>query len=192
MREMLFHGKRTDNGEWVEGYYGVFKGTSQIYVPFTEEEEKENEGHIFSAIGGLWHTVIPESVGQYIGITEWVVADKSFDQPLFEGDIVEVWSTRRPRYSNPQSQYDGDVKVRAVIRFNYGQWTLDYDNNYNKALTKLKGKEEDERTVDGDSSLYWFGCRGREEWQREHNAHYKWHDIVKIGTVFENADLLER
>ena len=108
-----------------------------------------------------------------------------------EGDIVEVWSTRRPRYSNPQSQYDGDVKVRAVIRFNYGKWTLDYDNSYNKTLIKLKGKEEDERTVDGDQSLYWFGCRGREEWNREHNAHYKWHDIVKIGTEFENSELLE-
>ena len=191
MREYIFHGKRTDNGEWVTGYLGVFKGTSQIYVPFTEEEEKENEGHFWSAIGGLWHTVIPESVGQYTGMTEFVVSDRSFNKPLFEGDIVEVWSTRRPCYGYPKSQHDGDVKVRVVICFQYGKWTLDYDNNYNKSLAKLKGKEEDERTVDGDSRLYRFAPHSNEDWYREHNAHYKWSDIVKIGNVFDNKDLLE-
>ena len=83
MREILFRGKRVDNGEFAYGYVGVFKGTTQIYVPFTEEEEKENEGHIFSVIGGLWHTVIPETVSQFTGLT-----DKN-DKKIFEGDIVE-------------------------------------------------------------------------------------------------------
>ena len=137
------------------------------------------------------HLVAPESVGQYTGMKEFVVTDRSYNKPLFEGDIVEVWSTRRPLYSEPRSQYDGDVKVRAVIHFTRGAWTLDYDNNYNKSLTKLKGKEEDDRTVNGYWELYSFGCHGREEWQREHNIRYKWHDIVKIGNVFEDADLLE-
>ena len=125
-------------------------------------------------------------------MNEFVVADKSFNKPLFEGDIVEVWSTRRPEYTfSAKSQYDGDVKVRAVVRFTRGLWTLDYNNNYNKSLTRLKGREEDERTVKGAWDLYWFGCHEREEWQREHNSRFKWHDIVKIGNVFENSELLE-
>ena len=188
MREYLFRGLRVDNGEWVEGYY-VLDESGQI-----TEEPTAYICHLNMHPCGyslIPFEVIPESVGQSTGMTEFVVTDKSFNKRLFGGDIVEVWSTRRPRYSNPQSQYDGDVKVRAVIRFNYGKWTLDYDNNYNKTLIKLKGKEEDERTVDGDPSLYWFGCRGREEWNREYNAHYKWHDIKKIGTEFENSELLE-
>ena len=39
MREILFRGKREDNGEWVEGYLGVFKNITQIYAPFTEAKK---------------------------------------------------------------------------------------------------------------------------------------------------------
>lgn len=188
MREYLFHGKRVNNGEWVEGLLTI----DDVMTP-TGIERAYCIKEIPSDIGGGfgWVRVEPESVGQYTGMNEFVVADRSFNKPLFEGDIVEVWSTRRPCYSYPKSQHDGDIKVRAVIRFNYGEWTLDYDNNYNKSLAKLKGKEEDERTVDGDIRLYRFAPHINEDWYREHNAHYKWSDIVKIGTVFENKDLLE-
>lgn len=85
MIERLFRGKRTDNGEWVKGYYGVFKNTHQIFVPFTAEEEMENEGHFLSAIGGLWFAVIPESVGQYTGLTDYSNKNKQ----IFEGHIIQ-------------------------------------------------------------------------------------------------------
>ena len=84
MREILFRGKRVDDGTWAYGYYGVFKDHHDIYVPFTEEEEKENEGHIFSAIGGLWHHVNAETVGQFTGY---------FDKngiKIFEGDVFQL------------------------------------------------------------------------------------------------------
>ena len=178
MREYLFQGKRVDNGEWIEG------------MPCSDL--KGGVDALQSNIGGGIFDIYPESFGQYTEMREFVVTDRSYNKPLFEGDIVEVWSKRRPLYANPQSQYDVDVKVRAVIRFIRGKWTLDYDNNYNKSLTKLQGREEDERTVDGDWRLYYFGYQGKdEEWWREHNSRSRWHDIIKIGNVFDNKDLLE-
>lgn len=120
------------------------------------------------------------------------MTDESYNAPLFEGDIIEVWGRREPNCGGPRSQYDGDIKVRATIRFAFGQWELDYHNKYNDSLCKLRGKEEDERVIAGPWRLYELGYHGGDEkWYREHNARYKWADVVKIGTVFENADLLE-
>lgn len=178
MREYLFRGKRVDNGEWVEG------------MPCSDL--KGGVDAIQSNLGGGIFDIYHESFGQYTGMNEFVVTDRSFNKPLFEGDIVEVWSTRRPEYMNPQSQYDGDVKVRAVICFKYGRWSLDYNNEHNKLICRLRGNEQTERTIESWDELYHFQCHSNnEEWERENNAHYKWHDIVKIGNVFENADLLE-
>lgn len=189
MRDILFRGKRRDNGEWIEGFpirlydYG---GDSWEMVPFNTNFDTS-------------HFVIPESIGQYTGMNEFVITDRSFNRPLFEGDIVEVWSRRRPLTENielfrdkPTSQYDVEVKARAVICFKNGCWFLDYDNEYNKALCKLRGNEQTERTVNASSELDRFRYRGNnEEWYREHHNRFKWHDIVKIGNMFENADLLE-
>lgn len=178
MREILFHGKRTDNGEWVEGYLNYNSTRNQYYI--------------MDDVNAFPIPVYEESVGQYTGMNEFVVSDKAYNKPLFEGDIVEVWSTRVPKYMNPQSQYDGHTKARAVIHFTHGRWSLNYDNEYNKTICRLRGNEQTERALDTWDGLHHFQCHSNDEdWYREHNTYYKWHDIVKIGTVFENTDLLE-
>lgn len=196
MREHFFRGIRVDNGEWVEGYY-VYDESGQ-----TTGEPTAYICHLNTHPCGwslMPYEVIHETIGQYTGMNEFVISDKSYNKPLFEGDIVEVWSRRRQPTENmfifrdkPTSKYDVEVKARAIIRFKNGEWSLDYNNDYNKALCELRGNEQYERTVVAGETLYDFGFHhGDEDWHREHNAHYKWDDIIKIGTEFENSELLE-
>lgn len=178
MREILFRGKRVDNGEWVEGFFFREAGSFIKELP--------------SAVTTPTHLVLPETVGQYTGMHEFVVTDKTICEPLFENDIVEVMTHRRPCTEyNPTSQYDGKCKVRATIVFKNGGWQLDYDNAYNHKLEKLRGKEESERTVKGARDLFHFGFHGNnEDWYREHNKHYIFGDIVRIGNIHDNPELI--
>ena len=72
-REILFRGKTINTGEWVESIT-ISNGTIKmkknlVYIKIEE---------------GKWAGVIPESVGQFIGLT-----DKK-GVKIFEGDIVKT------------------------------------------------------------------------------------------------------
>ena len=71
MREYLFHGKREDNGEWVEGSLTVWNDGSASIDPA-------------STPSSPLYAVIPESVGQYTGFDEWILDDESRNAKLYE------------------------------------------------------------------------------------------------------------
>lgn len=132
MREILFRGKRVDNGEsWVYGFYWN-RGELAHYIKVIDDN-----GNL---IGD--YEVHPETVGEFTGST-----DKNVNK-IFEGDIV--------RLEPPESDFNElhnprEVRILKVVFFE-GKFALDMHKwwKYGDGMCALGNYESERLEVIGN------------------------------------------
>ena len=129
MREILFRGKRIDNGEWIFGYYFQKKNPlSEDGLPVT---------HCISDITPFGAEVDPETVGQYTGLE-----DKN-GRKIFDGDILELDGED----GFFKLEYEDDT-ARFVMIGDY--FMVDFDNFWNREVEVIGNIYDHPELMGGD------------------------------------------
>ena len=125
MREILFRGKRVDNGEWIQGDIVQFPVHGVVRIVEQEPSYKDAE-------------VDSDTVGQFTGLT-----DKN-GRKIFEGDIIHL------EYS--QVFFGGEYfgEYTAEVSYKEGCFITDGINNGDEIETPLSGFNNDEVEIIGN------------------------------------------
>ena len=111
MREILFRGKRVDNGEWVKGIPVETEADCGIRIFIITYAKWDSDDNSIDFLETVVYEVEPETVGQFTGLT-----DKN-GVKIFEGDIVKEYKTKD--------------KVKGVVKFG------EYQSGINKYADDL-------------------------------------------------------
>ena len=104
MRDILFRGKRIDNGEWVEGSLIIdhydYAGQHKDRYVIQNCLYGIDENGFCDFQSGISEEIDPLTLGQYTGLTD------EYGKKIFEGDIIAR-----------QDSYDDDVAINGVIKY---------------------------------------------------------------------------
>ena len=110
MRQILFRGKKIDNGEWTYGFYfeHSIDGQKHSYIKYQTFDE-----------GFVTDEVVADTVGQYTGFRD------DQDVRIFEGDIVEVRYDDNTAYLT-EVRADGNTLCVDVEDKEYDYTSVDF------------------------------------------------------------------
>ena len=141
MREILFRGKRVDNGEWVYSQT-VFSHLDNFYIPaqnlkctvMRNLDTVGNISEIRCKDGKCFFKVQPETIGQFTGLT-----DKN-GKKIFEGDCFKTYCTGLPVYKHIVGYYPEHFAFMArCIETN----TVHYLSDYRPSAIEIIGNIHD-------------------------------------------------
>lgn len=128
MREILFRGKRMDNGEFVEGAL-VIKHDPLLEISYCFIIAQGKKDSFVT-----WHKVDPDTVGQYTGLTDMQ------DAKIFEGDIVQFGG----EYG--KIEYSENEAMFQVV---FEGWLTDFDHLRGTDVVVIGNIHDNPELMDG-------------------------------------------